>query len=154
MNRKHIIALDTHCTSTEIGVMTASGRMVQRRRCPTKLSSLVEAIEAVPGTREVVLEEGPLADWILRGLTGHAERVTVCNPRRNHLIAKESDKSDAIDVEKLAHLYRGGSSSRCIIRNPSSGWCSSVTWRCTTMASPGGCGRPIESSPSFGITAS
>ena len=108
MNRKHIIALDTHCTSTEIGVMTEGGRMVRRLRCPTKLSSLVEALEAVSGPREVVLEEGPLADWLLRGLTGHADRVTVCNPRRNQLIAKDSDKSDPIDVEKLAHLYRGG----------------------------------------------
>lgn len=32
----------------------------------------------------------------------------MCDPRRNHLIAKESDKDDPIDAEKLAQLYRGG----------------------------------------------
>jgi hypothetical protein len=32
----------------------------------------------------------------------------VCNPRRNHLIAKEGEKDDPIDAEKLAQLYRGG----------------------------------------------
>ncbi|MEK7711326.1 MAG: hypothetical protein AAB341_05460 [Planctomycetota bacterium] len=34
--------------------------------------------------------------------------MAVCDPRRNHLIAKDSDKDDSIDVEKLAQLYHGG----------------------------------------------
>ncbi|MBI1916970.1 MAG: transposase [Planctomycetes bacterium] len=34
--------------------------------------------------------------------------MTVCDPRRNHLIAKDSDKDDPIDAEKLAQLLRGG----------------------------------------------
>jgi hypothetical protein len=34
--------------------------------------------------------------------------LVVCEPRRNPLIAKDSDKDDPIDAEKLALLYRGG----------------------------------------------
>jgi hypothetical protein len=34
--------------------------------------------------------------------------LVVCEPRRNPLIAKDSDKDDPIDAEKLAQLYRGG----------------------------------------------
>jgi transposase len=34
--------------------------------------------------------------------------LVICDPRRNSLIAKESDKDDPIDAEKLAELYRGG----------------------------------------------
>ncbi len=32
----------------------------------------------------------------------------VSEPRRNHLIAKDSDKDDPWDAEKLAPLFRGG----------------------------------------------
>lgn len=56
----------------------------------------------------VVIEEGPLADWLYRGLGERGETVVVCDPRRNHLVAKDSDKDDAIDAEKLARLARGG----------------------------------------------
>ena len=49
-----------------------------------------------------------MADWLYRGLGERGEKVVVCDPRRNHLIAKDSDKDDAIDAEKLAMLARGG----------------------------------------------
>ncbi len=61
-----------------------------------------------PTSGVVVIEEGPLADWLNRGLGDRGETVVVCDPRRNHLIAKDSDKDDAIDAEKLARLARGG----------------------------------------------
>jgi transposase len=65
-------------------------------------------IRPIRRPRVVVIEEGPLADWLLRGLSTRGETVLVCDPRRNHLIAKGSDKDDPIDAEKLAHLARGG----------------------------------------------
>jgi transposase len=108
MKRMHIIPLDTHCKFTEFGVMTESGRLTRRGHCPTTIPDLVEVLQAVPGPRHVVFEEGPLADWLVRHLTPHADQVVACDPRRNHLIAKDSDKDDPIDVEKLGHLYRGG----------------------------------------------
>ncbi len=108
MERVYIIALDTHCAFTEVGVLTPGGRMRERGRCPTTIPALAEIVGRVPRPRAVVLEEGPLADWIARGLNKYADDVVVCDPRRNHLIAKDSDKDDPIDVEKLAQLYRGG----------------------------------------------
>jgi transposase len=56
----------------------------------------------------VALEEGPLADWLWRNLHDHVEELTVCDPRRNRLIAKDADKDDPLDAEKLAQLLRGG----------------------------------------------
>jgi len=104
----YVIALDTHCLFTEVGVLTPTGRWTPRGRCPTTIPDLRGKILEVRGRREIVLEEGPLADWIARGLAPVAERITVCDPRRNHLIAKDSDKDDPIDAEKLARLFRGG----------------------------------------------
>jgi len=105
---RHIIAMDTHCQFVEYVVMTESGRISLRGRCGTTIPELVRIIESVRRPREVVFEEGPLADWLIRELRPHADQVVACNPRRNALIAKESDKDDPIDALKLAQLYRGG----------------------------------------------
>lgn len=108
MKRCHYIALDTHCPFTEMAVVTQAGRLTQRQRHPTTIPDLVRAIEAVPRPRLVIFEEGPLADWLLRNLAGHADEIIACDPRRNHLIANEGDKDDPLDAEKLAQLARGG----------------------------------------------
>lgn len=105
---RHIIAMDTHCQFVEYVVMSESGRMSFRGRCGTTIPELVGVMESVRRPREVVFEEGPLADWLVRELRPYADQVMACNPRRNALIAKESDKDDPIDALKLAQLYRGG----------------------------------------------
>ncbi len=108
MSSAYVIPLDTHCQSTEFRVMSPSGRFVRAGRCPTTIPALTELLTSVRRPRHVVLEEGPLADWLLRNLRPHADEVVVCDPRRNALIGKESDKDDPIDAEKLGQLYRGG----------------------------------------------
>ncbi len=108
MRTEHFIALDTHCATTDMAVVTGRGRLTKRLQCTTAIPPLVEAISSIRRPRYVTLEEGPLADWLFRHLAPHAEEVLVCEPRRNHLIAKDSDKDDPIDAEKLAQLYRGG----------------------------------------------
>ena len=105
---RHIIAMDTHCQFVEFVVMTESGRIADRGKCSTTIPELVRVVESVRRPREVVFEEGPLADWLIRALRPHADQVVACNPRRNALIARESDKDDPIDALKLAQLYRGG----------------------------------------------
>jgi transposase len=84
------------------------GRVTKRLSVPTTIPHLVEAIESIPRRRAVTFEEGPLADWLYRNLMGHADELVVSDPRRNALIAKDSDKDDPIDAEKLANLLRGG----------------------------------------------
>lgn len=108
MERVYTIGADTHCGFTELATISPGGRLVRRDRCSTTIPALVEAVSEVRTPRMIVIEEGPLADWLYRGLGERGETVVVCDPRRNHLIAKDSDKDDAIDAEKLAKLARGG----------------------------------------------
>ena len=108
MSTKHYISLDVHCEFTEIAVVTGTGRITKRHRCDTAIPPLVEAIRSVARPRYVTFEEGPMAGWLFRHLARHADEIVVCEPRRNHLIAKDSEKDDPIDAEKLAQLYRGG----------------------------------------------
>jgi hypothetical protein len=49
-----------------------------------------------------------MAGWLYRNLKGLADELIVCDPRRNAHVAKEGDKDDPIDAEKLNDLYRGG----------------------------------------------
>jgi transposase len=108
MHTDHFIAWDVHCGFTEMIVVTPSGRVTRRDRCDTAIPALIEALEQVPRPRLLTFEEGPLAGWLLRNVAAHVDQVLVCEPRRNRLIAKEADKDDPLDAEKLAHLFRGG----------------------------------------------
>ena len=96
-----------HCTFTEIAVLTESGRLTKRRRCPTTIPELAEALDAVPAPVRSPSRKGR---WPTGGgaTPRRVESFTVCDPRRNHLIAKDSDKDDPIDAAKLAQLLRGG----------------------------------------------
>ena len=104
----HIIGLDTHCVFTVAAVLDGRGRLVRQQRLPTSIPELRALIEGVRRPRRVVLEEGPLADWLVRELRPCAEAVVACDPRRNAHIAKDGDKDDPLDAQKLAQLYRGG----------------------------------------------
>ncbi len=104
----HYLALDVHCGFSEMAVVTGKGTLVRRDRCETRIPALREAIAQVRRPRRLTFEEGPLADWLARELRSSVDELVVCEPRRNHWIARDGDKDDPIDALKLAELYRGG----------------------------------------------
>ena len=108
MERVHFVGLDVHTQGTEMAVVSQTGRVTRRERCKTTIPDLLTIIKSIGRPRYVVIEEGPIADWLLRNLSDSVDSLTICDPRRNHLIAKDSDKDDPIDAEKLAQLHRGG----------------------------------------------
>jgi transposase len=108
MKRSYYIGADTHCKETELVVVTQTGRISKRMRCPTTIPALLEFVKTIPRPRHLAFEEGPLADWLYRNLLPWTDQVVVCDPRRNQMIAKEGDHDDPIDAEKLAQLFRGG----------------------------------------------
>lgn len=108
MSAQYFIAFDTHCEFCEMVALSRSGKVVKRERCETTIPALVAALEGVRRPRMLTFEEGPLADWLARNLRPHVERLIVSEPRRNAYIAKEGDKDDPLDAERLAQLLRGG----------------------------------------------
>jgi transposase len=107
MRQTHYIAWDVHSGFCEGGFIDGRG---QEKGCwhkPTAIPALVEAIESVPRPRKMVIEEGPLADWLCRHLGPYVDEMVSSDPHRNALIAS-GDKDDKIDWRKLAHLYRTG----------------------------------------------
>jgi hypothetical protein len=115
MSAQYFIALDTHCQFTEIAIISQSGKVLVRNRCETTIPAIVKLLEQVRRPRSLTFEEGPLADWLSRSLRPFVDRLIVCEPRRNALIAKEGVKDDAIDAERLAN-FCGADTSRRFIR--------------------------------------
>lgn len=108
MKREYFIGLDTHGAFCAMAVTTSNGNLVQRGKCKTTIAALRHMLAQVPTPRHLVIEEGPLANWLYRNLRAEVTSLTVAEPRRNRLIACEGDKDDPVDAEKLAHLLRGG----------------------------------------------
>lgn len=104
----YFIALDVHCAFSEMAVVTGHGKLLRRERCDTTIPAIVAQLKEVRRPRRLTFEEGPLADWLSRELRSHVDELVVCEPRRNHWIARDSDKDDSVDALKLAELYRGG----------------------------------------------
>jgi len=102
------IAFDVHCAFTEVTVIGSRGKLLTRRRVATTIPDLVAVLEEAAKPCWLTFEEGPMAGWLYRHLVGRVDKLVVCEPRRNHLIAKDSEKDDSIDSEKLAQLLRGG----------------------------------------------
>jgi transposase len=103
-----VVGLDVHCGCTAVAAIGPRGRVLRQQTVSTAVPDILEALSHVGRPRVVVIEEGPLADWLLRSLAEQGEDVLICDPRRNALVAKESDKDDPIDALKLAQLGRGG----------------------------------------------
>lgn len=108
VERPNWVAMDVHCGATEGGWTDHAGVERGRFRCPTAIPELRAEVQKVPRPRVLAIEEGPLADWLYRQLSPLVDRMVVCDPHRNALVAKEGDKDDPIDWRKLAALLRGG----------------------------------------------
>jgi transposase len=102
------IAWDVHCAFTEMTVVNHRGKVVKRERVATRIDDLAMVLEEVARPRWLTFEEGPMSGWLYRSFHDRVDKLVVCEPRRNHLVAKDSDKDDPIDSEKLVQLLRGG----------------------------------------------
>jgi transposase len=91
---------------TEIAIEKKPG-VFQRYRVPTSILAIRQVLDGVPGHKQMAIEEGPMADWLYRNLKDAVDKLTVCDPRRNRLVACDGDKNDTLDASKLAELDRG-----------------------------------------------
>jgi len=101
------IGADVDCKMTELAVEKRK-RIVQRGRVATDIVSIGRFLNSVPGPKTMVIEECPMAGWLRRNLQSKVDRFVVCDPRRNSLVTRDGDKTDAVDAAKLAMLLRGG----------------------------------------------
>jgi transposase len=88
------IGLDVHSQSTAMVVVSESGKRVASHLLETSASSLINAIETVPGTRRLILEEGTQSAWLSEVLRPHVQEVVVTSPKP----AADRTKNDMQDA--------------------------------------------------------
>jgi transposase len=103
----YYIGADVDSKMTELAV-EKNGKIIRRYRVPTTIPAIREVLGTIPSKKFLTFEEGPMAGWLYRNLKNNVDDLTVCDPRRNKLIACDGDKDDSIDAGKLAALLRGG----------------------------------------------
>ena len=101
------IAGDVHVARTELAI-ERNGTIINRFSVPTTIPALREVLQMIQRPKIFVIEEGCMSGWLFRNLRDKVDQMIVCDPRRNHYIAKDGDKDDPIDAGKLAELARGG----------------------------------------------
>lgn len=101
------IGMDVDCKMSELAVRRG-GKLVTQLRVETTIPALREALQTIPKPRHLAIEEGSLTHWLVRNLDGAVDRLVACDPRRNAYIAKDGEKYDPLDAEKLSELLEGG----------------------------------------------
>lgn len=102
------IAFDAHSATFTVAVLNQKGRLTRCRRRKTSEHNLIEEVASVVCPRRVVVEEGPLAQWIKTVLEPYVDELIVCDPRKNRWIAEDEFNDDRTSAIKLAQLTRGG----------------------------------------------
>lgn len=99
-----IIGLDAHARRSVACVMNQAGEVIKHVRFVTTMCNLIKLADEYPQA-VIVLEESVMSQWMYETLSPHAADVFVCNPKHNKWITSGT-KSDRLDAEKLAKLYR------------------------------------------------
>ena len=107
MNKHKYVALDVDSANIVAGVYDSQGKCLMLTHLRNEAKVIREFFKMLTGTVHVTFEEGGQAGWLYELIQPLVAEVIVCNPRENKLL-KGGNKSDHIDVAKLAKLMRLG----------------------------------------------
>jgi transposase len=99
------VALDVHQATLVVSVRDEQGSIVMRATVATEAKAIVGLVRGLGSRVHIAFEEGTQAQWLHDVLTGHAERVIVCNMRGR---GESGNKSDRMDADRLSELLRLG----------------------------------------------
>lgn len=99
------IGLDVHSSSITATVMDKKGKIIDNCTLGVSEKLITDYISSIKGKKQLVLEEGTMAQWMANILQNKVDKLVVCDPRRNALIYKGKSNDD-IDSRDLAELLR------------------------------------------------
>lgn len=102
------IGMDCHISTMEFAVVNEAGRLFKAGKVGTSAKGFLDFVRQIPQPRQIYMEEGTLAAWVLETCTHHGEKLVITDPKKNHWIGASGQKDDRIDALKLAQLARGG----------------------------------------------
>ncbi len=109
MRKIAYLSMDVHARNCVLGDMDGNGKFRGNRSFITCENNIIDAIKAVKAKKKyLVMEAGPLANWVAQTASPYLTQVFISDPRENALIYKGSIKNDKIDTKKLCRLLRLG----------------------------------------------
>ena len=107
MRKIAYLSLDVHARNCVLGDMDGNGIFRGNRSFSTCEINIINALKAVKAKRKyLVIEAGPMSNWVAQVANDHLTEVIICDPRENALIYKSSHKRDKVDTKKLCRLLR------------------------------------------------
>lgn len=107
MDKHKYVALDVDSANIVAGVYDSQGKCLMLTHLRNEAKVVQEFFRMLSGTVHVTFEEGAQAAYLHELIAPLVAEVVVCNSRENKLL-KAGNKSDQIDVGKLAKLLRLG----------------------------------------------
>lgn len=108
MQESIYVGLDLGSSRCQQTVINEDDSLVWPRIVPTSEQALRNAFADLGAEASVHMEAGELAAWVRSIIKPLVGRVVVSHPRSLAWIAKDSNKTDAVDARKLAKLLRLG----------------------------------------------
>ncbi len=107
MRKIAYLAMDVHARNCVLGDMDGNGEFHGNRSFKTCEINIIKALKTIKAKRKyLVIEAGPLSNWVAQVANDHVTKVIICDPRENALIYKSSQKRDKVDTKKLCRLLR------------------------------------------------
>jgi len=107
MRKIAYLSMDVHARNCVLGDMDGNGKFRGNRSFITCENNIINALKAVKAKRKyLVIEAGPLANWVAQTASAYLTQVFISDPRENALIYKSSQKYDKVDTKKLCRLLR------------------------------------------------
>jgi len=98
----YYIGSDAHTSSCTVAVVGPSSRRLTSQVVETNARALVSAIEAIPKSRHLRLEEGALAGWLYEMLAPHVQEIIITAVPQSR--GPKSDKRDAFGLAEMLRI--------------------------------------------------
>ena len=109
MRKVAYLSMDVHARTIVMGDVDGNGKYRGKRPIAPSEINIINALKVVKAkTKYLIIEAGPLANWVAQTASAYVTRVIICDPRKNALIYKSSNKRDKVDTQKLCRLLRLG----------------------------------------------
>ena len=107
MRKIAYLSMDVHARNCVLGDMDGNGKFRGNQSFTTCEVNIIKALKAIKAKKKyLVIEAGPMSNWVAQVANDHLTKVFICDPRENALIFKGSFKNDKIDTKKLCRLLR------------------------------------------------
>lgn len=107
--KKAYIAIDLHNENSTIGYTNQEGELMSFHQVKTTAQNITAHLAGIPAERKyLTIEQTNMAFAMAEHLHPYVDKLTICEPRHNRLISRNSNKNDKSDTINLCKLLRLG----------------------------------------------